>query len=413
MKITYHTTLLLEKQADFTSILQMLEEEQLAFNFASQLHFQADGKQKNSIVDLHAKFYKKFRKEKPTIRSQIAIRGEMACLSAYRSIKSNKQKITKPISKKRLAIRLDKRLYSYKAGVFRFGKIKGVKLHNYPRLTALISKYTFCDPLIFHRDNKLFIALTFNLPDLPEPVCQTACGIDLGIKVAAATSEGKLFRDKSYLKKKRQLRFLKRRLQSAHHLKQSQSAKRHLGQLSRCEVNRSKNQCHLLANKLITSTQATTLVLENLSGIKNRTKKNQFKNLNRISQVPFRRLRDILTYKAPMYGKTVKLVNPAYTSQIDHRTGLKDGKRQGSRYTGKDGVVFHADINAAQNIALRYLQNAKLPVSLLSNQQPNRQAPVNEPIVLNNACKGKNSSQAVSLWEMAVDVVIPKNSVRW
>ncbi len=372
--------MLFEKQADFTSVVKMLEEEQLAFNFASKLHFQADGKQTNSIVDLHAKFYRAFRKKNPLIRSQIAIRGEMACLSAYRSIKSCKHKITEPITKKKLAIRLDKRLYSYKAEVFRFGKIKGVKLHSYPRLTELLSKYTFCDPLIFHRDNKLFIALTFNLPDLPEPVCNSTCGIDLGIKVAAATSEGKLFIDKTYLKKKRELRFLKRQLKSAQHLKHSQSAKRHLRKLSKREANRSKNQCHKLANQLIASTQANVLALEDLAKLKG--KKRGVKFANKLSQVPFRKLRDILSYKAPIYGKTVKLVNPAYTSQIDHRTGLRDGIRQGSRYTGKDGVVFHADINAAINIAARYLQSNKLPVSCLAKSQTtNRQVPVNEPIV--------------------------------
>ena len=73
-----------------------------------------------------------------------------------------------------------------------------------------------------------------------------------------------------------------------------------------------------------------------------------------LSQTPFYLLKQILTYKAPSVGKTVISVNPSYTSQIDHRTGLKDGVRKGMRYTCKDGVVLHADFNAAINIRERW-----------------------------------------------------------
>ena len=52
-------------------------------------------------------------------------------------------------------------------------------------------------------------------------------------------------------------------------------------------------------------------------------------------------------------GSTVVLVNPAYTSQIDSRTGGLDGKRQGDRFHCSDGVVLQADQNAAQNVLAR------------------------------------------------------------
>ena len=47
------------------------------------------------------------------------------------------------------------------------------------------------------------------------------------------------------------------------------------------------------------------------------------------------------------------LVNPAYTSQIDSRTGLLQGTRRGDRFYGLDGVVLDADTNAARNILQR------------------------------------------------------------
>ena len=48
------------------------------------------------------------------------------------------------------------------------------------------------------------------------------------------------------------------------------------------------------------------------------------------------------------------IVNAAFTSQIDHRTGLLQGTRNGDRFTGIDGVVMQADENAAKNVLARF-----------------------------------------------------------
>ena len=63
--------------------------------------------------------------------------------------------------------------------------------------------------------------------------------------------------------------------------------------------------------------------------------------------------------KAQLSGKRVETVSPVNTSQIDSRTGLKDGERRGRRYVCRDGVVLDADWNAAVNIVNR----SKHPVS--------------------------------------------------
>ncbi len=52
-------------------------------------------------------------------------------------------------------------------------------------------------------------------------------------------------------------------------------------------------------------------------------------------------------------GATLVLINPAYTSQVDHRNGCLLGKRVGGRFHCFDGVVFQADENAAQNVRAR------------------------------------------------------------
>ena len=230
-------------------------------------------------------------------------------------------------------------------------------------------------------DGDVWIALTFETPEsLPQN--KLAVGVDLGICNFAATSEGNLYQDKKFNARKRKLRFNKRKLQSK--AKASKSAKRKLKKLKRKEHHVNQNFTHHLANKIISGTKADTIVLENLKSIK--VKKHKYQNKNRISQVPMFELRRILTYKALLHNKQVITVSPAWTSQIDHRTGKKDGTRIGGRYYGKDGQVLHSDVNAAANIALR----SKLPCSI-SNYYA-WQAKVNSPIV-----GGSHSQAAIPL----------------
>ncbi len=62
---------------------------------------------------------------------------------------------------------------------------------------------------------------------------------------------------------------------------------------------------------------------------------------------------DTLSSISRRRGSALVLVNPAYTSQIDSRTGLLQGTRRGDRFYGLDGVVLDADTNAARNILQR------------------------------------------------------------
>jgi len=371
-KLTYNSRLVFQSDSDKNKIVGMLEKQRFAWNECSKVKFSHVAK--NSITDLHSQFYRNFRKSQPQIPSQVVISAEQSVLSAYRSIKSNKQKLDKPPKKKKLSIRLDKRTYSYKNGVFSIISLeKRVKCspYIYPKLQELITKYRFCDPLLFEKNGEIWICLTFDIPEILSQK-KLALGIDLGCRVNAATSEGNLYIDKKFNGEKRKLRFNKRKLQSKS--KNSKSAKRHLKKLKHKEANKNKNFSHHLANKLIKDTKADTLVLENLKSLK--VKKNKYENKNRISQVPIYQLKQILTYKALLNEKTVIEVCPSYTSQIDSQTDKKDGVRKGRRYYSKSGKIYDSEINGAINIGLR----SKLPVSQ-TEKLTYGQANVNSPIV--------------------------------
>lgn len=366
--ISYNTKLL-GKREDLDSLRVLLGYHRVAFNEASNVQFLEP---KNSIVILHSKFYQKLRKSQPQIPSQVLIRGEQECLSAYRSIKSNKHKIDKPIEKKKLSMRLDKRLYSkddtFSINITTANKRKKFTFVVYLRLKELLEKYKHQDPLVYEgNDGNLYISFCFE--NKVDKIKQKLClGVDLGVRRAAAMSDGRIIIDRKFNKEKRKLRYLKRHLQS----KNTKSSKRHLKKLRHKEHDKNKNQTHLISN-LILKTTADTIALENLKGIK--AKKHKYQNKNKISQVPLFELRRILTYKAENMGKTIVLVNPSFTSQIDSQSGKREGERKGCRFYAKNGLVYDADLNAARNVGLR----SKLPVSygyILDGQ-----AVVNQPIV--------------------------------
>jgi IS605 OrfB family transposase len=369
--LTYNVELLSESQENFAKIERILEANRYAWNEISKVVY--DNGLNLDRKTIHDKTYYPIRNAKPEIPSQIIIRAECDVRSAYKSVCSNKHKISKPVEKKKLSMRLDKRLYRIKGDstfLTTMGKRCEFTFNTFDKFNELKSKYIFGDPLIFIKSNKLFIAISFKIPEIPVKK-SIAVGVDLGIKNIATTSDGKIYQDKKYLKEKRKLRYIKRQLQKCG----TKSARKRLKRLSKKERNRTKNFVHHLANRIL-DTKADVIVLEKLKGIKQKTAKRRKSSFNnKFSQIPIAELNRILSYKAPIKGKTVQYVSAAYTSQNDHRTGLRDGERKGNIYIGADGILLHADINAAINIAKR----SELPI--LSSNASYWQVVVNRPNV--------------------------------
>lgn len=376
--LAYTTKLTFQSDSDKELVMEMLRWQQLAFNECSKIAFDLE---KKSIIDLHNRFYANFRKSQVQIPSQVIITAQRECLSRYKSIKSNKHKISTPIFKVNLGIQLDKRIYSIKGDVLSIissnGRVK-CKPYLYSKLKELWLKYRVCDPILFIRNGEIYISFIFDTPD--EKLHQTSVvGLDLGVRLFAVSSEGKVYDDKKFKAKKRKVRFLKRKLQS----KGTKSSRRKLKKLRRREVNLSKDFIHRITNEILSEVKADVIALENLKGIKKKKHKRQNKNV--ISQVSLFEFRRILTYKAPFHRKTVVAVDPRFTSQLDCRTGKKNGERKGRRYYGKDGIVLDADYNAAINIAKRTKLPTSFVVPLDGTLNFRGQAAVNPP----NAFKSK------------------------
>ena len=364
---TYNIPLLMD-DANATHWYNILICARDAYNKCTRLLH--DNKTPLSLKKVHELCYNTIRAEFPALSSQMVIKCEQAAASAIKSIKSNKHKNAEVPQRKALTMTLDKRLYGLitPEGITLTGAQKHkrtfVRFNAYTKAQEMLNIYKACDPTIFYRNGHFFLSIPFEVPE--KPVQSNECiGVDLGARMLFVTSEGKAFRDSTYLKKRRGIRFLKRKLQE----KGTKSAKRHLKKVRSKERNLSKDMCYRASKALINSTNASIIVLEDLTKIKKKTSRTsegykRVKHNNALSQVPFYEFKHILTYKAPLAGKQVETVSPMYTSQMDCRTNNRDGERRGRRYICADGVVFDSDWNAAVNIGQRsnHPVSCKLPI---------------------------------------------------
>lgn len=353
---TYNIELIMSEETKL-HWLNLLAQSRDAFNFCAQIA--VEEKTPCNIKMFHDSMYNRIREKFPLIPAQGAIKIYKEVLSAVRSIKSNKHKDAKTPQRKYLSLHLDKRMYNKLSvdGIFlstptaRRRELCTFVL--YDKVKELFASYTFADPLIFAKNNRLFLSIPFEVPTAP---CadETSIGVDMGIKRLFVTSEGKFFRDKKYLANRRKLRYLKRNLQS----KGTKSANRHLRKLSVKERNISKDMIQRSTSALLRSTNASIIVLEDLKRLKKNTSTTndgykRKRHNSALGQVPMYAFKEVLMHKAQLVGKRVETVSPVYTSQTDSRTNKRDGKRQGCRYYCSDGIVLDADWNAAVNIAKR------------------------------------------------------------
>ena len=312
------------------------------------------------IKPVHHELYYSLRDMFPRLSSQIIIKCEQEAIQLIKIIRSQAktlhQEVPNEITKSKYSLRLYKCLYS-KLSEDNINLISNtpnkrdiISFYIYPKLHEMFSRYKTSDPIIFLRNGKLYLSIGFEIPTLNLQNNQVL-GIDLGCKRLVTTSNGQIIDNKKAKARKRQIRHLKRILKSKKRFQ-------HLKKLSHKEHNFNKNYTHWIANQVLKLPEAT-YVLEDLTGIKRTTSKNKDghnrkNHNNRMSQVPFFMLRNILTYKAQTCGKQVVTVSPAYTSQIDSISGKKDGIRSGCRYYSKSGLIYDADWNAAINIKNRF-----------------------------------------------------------
>ena len=365
MVISYNTKLSFPSKETEARYKEVLETEKDCYNYLSELFDKIDFRHHRlSRYDVQSKYYKEIRAKFPLLCSQMVLKAILETVGNWNTcIANNKDNFDTPI-KRHLSMILDKRLYSKLTNQTVELTVPGFKrvqcsFQLYPQLQKLFELYNPQNCNIFYKNGQFWLTIQFDAPNL-EHIDGEALGIDRGIRRIVTCSDGTGWINRDFNRERRKLRYLRRCLKA----KNSKSAKHHLKKLSHTERNRSKNEVHRIVNWLLTK-DYTTYVLEDLSKIKKSTSKKTIKvdgqklevkrkkHNNRFGQIPLKEIQTTLEYKAPLLGKEVVTVEPAYTSRLDYR-GLPQGKRLGTRYYASDGELLDADGNGSCNIVLRH-----------------------------------------------------------
>jgi putative transposase len=159
----------------------------------------------------------------------------------------------------------------------------------------------------------------------------------------------------------RRLFRLRRKLQS----KGTKSVKRHLKKLSGKRLRQRKDHDHVLTKRIIETTPAgSTLVLENLTNLRETTKIGRGKKgrnveqKRRIHSWSFAQFHAFLSYKAEAKNIKVVKVDPRHTSQTCSRCRYQARNNRCSQslfHCRRCGYCLNADLNASYNIREKHL----------------------------------------------------------
>jgi putative transposase len=190
--------------------------------------------------------------------------------------------------------------------------------------------------------------ITFTVPDQQTYKPSTALGIDRNTNghcvVAACPADGSVLKlGKSAKHTREKYGALARNMQ------------RNRRPIKVKEARVMKDMNHKIAKKLVDEAilRKAVLVLEDLKGIRRRTRSKKFGRL--LNSWSFYQLQTFIEYKAKLRGVPVAYVDPRYTSQQCGRCGLIGNRQDKSFHCRECGNVEHADVNAAFVIALRHL----------------------------------------------------------
>ena len=331
-----------------------------AFNLTCQTGW--NGKDFNG-VSLHNKVYKETRTYLP---SQLAVSARMKATEVLKSIRKRLKKnknVSCPHSK-RSSIRYDARSYNvwFDRNEVSLSTIEGrkiVKIH-VPEYFRQYLTWKRCSADMFIRDNKVFLHIVFE-KEVPDLVSNGKfVGIDRGIKKLAVTSDKRFFGGGRVKQVNRRYQRLRSVLQSKGH-----SGKRHLRKIKARERLFHKDVNHCISKQIVVTLESgTTLVLENLTNIRDRSKKLRKAQRAEVNRWSFYQLEEFLKYKAAAKGIDVQYISACYTSRgCSKCKHIARGNRacQSIFKCKKCGYQCNADLNASFNIVLNYLDATGYP----------------------------------------------------
>jgi IS605 OrfB family transposase len=273
-------------------------------------------------------------------------------------LKREKYKHKKPIKRPLSGVRYNQRTFT---PFLESGKISISTLAGRKKYPLIIPKYfqqylrgriTSLTLYYNKRRKKIIAHLTIELSDIPVEEPSSFLGVDRGIKRIAVCSNNSFYSTNHILAVKWKYQQLRKKLQS----KGTRSAKRKLKQVSGRERRFMTDENRKIA-KWVCDMRYNCIVLENLRGIKQQSKKKNkvAKKVRRqFGNWSYYQLERFIIERAEKVGKTVLYVNPRYTSQRCSRcTYISKTNRlsQSHFFCRKCKFELNADLNAARNLS--------------------------------------------------------------
>lgn len=298
--------------------------------------------------------YKEMR-EISGLTAQMVIRCYSKVADAYKLDKETKRNFRKygAIAYDRRILRwyIDKQTVS----IWSVGGRLNVSYRAGAHQRALLKSQKGESDLVYSKGKNSFYLLA--VCDLPDPVEQTTegvLGVDFGVVNLAVDSDEEIHTSEPIERNRRKTQGLRTQLQK----RGSLSAKRHLRKLAGRQRRFQKDTNHVISKRLVEIAQRTNraIGLEDLTGIRSRTRAKGAEQRARQSNWTFAQLRAFIQYKSHRIGIPVILVDPRYTSQECSCCGFVDkrNRRSQSEFLCLScGHAENADLNAAKNIAFR------------------------------------------------------------
>ncbi len=224
-----------------------------------------------------------------------------------------------------------------------------------PKHSLRYSEWSVSSADLCYRKGRYFLHLVVSQPAPIVLPSQEVIGVDLGLTHPAVTSTRAFLGDRRWKEQERRIFRLRRKLQK----KGTPSAKRHLKKLSGQLFRQRKDHDHVLSKRLVQqSFPGSTLVLENLTNIRERVTHRKGEGQRRVHSWSFAQLHAFTAYKAEARGVQVVKVDPRHTSQTCSRCGhqARTNRRSQSLFLCRQcGYCLSADLNASYNIRDKHI----------------------------------------------------------
>lgn len=206
--------------------------------------------------------------------------------------------------------------------------------------------------LILHK-GQFYLVPVCDVDDPPLAIVDEWIGVDFGVKIIAATSDGKTYSGTHITNVRcRRARF-RAKLQKCG----TKSAKRHLKKISGKEKAFVANTNHCISKQIVADAKHTGrgIAIERLDGIRDRIRAGR-KQRRILHSWAFDQLRVFLTYKSALAGVPLVTVDPRNSSRECSDCGhiSKSNRPTQSKFVCRScGHSENADINAARVISSR------------------------------------------------------------